>query len=153
MYKGIKTIKIKTIPVKSIDINDKLYKEKTEKGGKKIRNPIKYLMEKHGVSKYYAKVFLAQPSFIHKYWKEDSSGLYVDRDMLDSIGYGWKKERKIFMKSLKSTEKVREDARKSLKEDYGKLPSKKEMEERIEKMPQKYQKKLNKIQRVMKAIT
>ena len=119
---------------------------------KKIRNPVKYLVEKHNVPKRYAKEFLAQPAVIKQYWKEDNSGLYVDKYMLDSIGYGWKKERKNFLETLESTEKVREASRKSLKAEYGKLPSKKEMKEKIEKMPKKYQKGLRKIQRVMKTI-
>jgi len=120
---------------------------------KKIRNPVKYLVEKHNVPKRYVKKFLAQPAVIKKYWKEDNSGLYVDKYMLDSIGYGWKKERKEFMETLESTEKVRRLSRKEMKKEYGKLLSKKEMEEKIKKMPKKYQKGLRKIQRVMKTIS
>lgn len=119
----------------------------------KIRNPVKYLVEKHNIPIRYAKQFLAQPAVISRDWKEDNSGLYMNSDMLDIIGYGWNKERKEFMESLESTEKVREASRKSLKKERGKLPSKKEMEEEIDKMPKKYQKNLRKIQRVMKTIS
>lgn len=66
----------------------------------KIRNPVKYLVEKYGVPKHYAEQFLAQ-SALHKYWKKDASGHYINKETLNSIGYGWKKERKEFMKTLR----------------------------------------------------
>lgn len=119
---------------------------------KRVRNPVKYLTQKHGVPIRYAKEFLAQPAVISKDWKEDNLGPYMYSDMLDIIGYGWKKERKEFMGTLEGTEKVRKVARKSLKKEYGKVLSKKEMEEKIDKMPKKYQKKLRKTQRVMREI-
>lgn len=122
----------------------------TEKG--KIRDPVKYLTQKHGMPKKYAQQFLAQPAVIKQYWKEDNSGPYVNSEFLDSIGYGWKHEREELMSTIKSTEKVREASYKLMKEEEGKIPTQKEMAERIEKMPYKYQKKLGKIQRVMKVI-
>jgi len=147
--KPIRTIPATTIGMKGLSFGQK----KEQSKNKKIRNPLKYLVEKHNVPKRYAKQFLAQPAVIKKYWKEDNSGLYVDKYMLDSIGYGWKKERKEFMETLESTEKVRRLSRKEMKKEYGKLLSKKEMEEKIKKMPKKYQKGLRKIQRVMKTIS
>ena len=146
--------KVKIIPVHSIGVNSKSFrKEKEEKARKKIRNPVKYLVEKHGVSKRYAKLFLAQPAVIAKNWKEDNSGSYIDSDTLDIIGYGWKKERKEFMETLESTEKLRKVSRKAMKKDYGKILSKKEMGEKIEKLPKKYQKRLRRTQRIMKKIS
>lgn len=118
----------------------------------KIRNPVKYLVEKHSMSTRYAKEFLVQPAFIEDYWKEDSSGLYIDKTILDSIGYGWKNERKMLKETIESTAKVRIAAKKAMIEDYGKILSKKEIEEKINKMPIKHQKHLRKIQRVMKKI-
>jgi len=118
----------------------------------KIRNPVKYLVDKHNMPKKYAKEFLAQHPVIQEYWKEDSLGPYVDSEFLDSIGYGWKHERKEFMSGLRSTEKVRKFAIKSLKEEYGKDFSYEDMEERIPKLPLKYQRDLRRTQRIMKKI-
>ena len=118
----------------------------------KVRNPVEYLTQKHGVSIRYAKEFLAQPAVISEYWKEDSSGPYIHSDYLDMIGYGWNKERQVFMESLESTEEVREVSRKAMKEDYGKVLSKKEIDKRIKDLPKKYQKRLMRTQRIMREI-
>lgn len=153
MYKGLKTIEIKTIPVTTTKMKGLSFGQKKEQGeNKKVRNPVKYLKEKHSVPLQQAKRFLAQPAVIEKYWKEDNSGPYMNSDFLDIIGYAWKKERKGFLETLESTEKVRRLSRKEMKKEYGKQLSEKEMEEKIKKLPKKYQKKLGKTQRVMKII-
>lgn len=153
MYEKIKTIKVKTIPVTTKGTKGFSFgRKKEQRKSKKIRDPVKYLMDKHSVPKKYAKRFLAQPFVIEKYWKEDNSGPYVNSDFLDSVGYGWNKERKEFLEGLESEEKVRKLAMKELKKDYGKMPSEKEMAEGIDKLPKKYQKGLRKMQRVMKVI-
>jgi len=65
-----------------------------------IRNPVKYLVEKYNMPKKYAKEFLEHPG-LDNYWKRDSSGRYMDKETLDSIAYGWRKERKEFKKSMR----------------------------------------------------
>ena len=145
MYKGIKTIKIKTISIKSINIDDKLH----IKSSKKIRDPVKYLVERHGIPKQYAKAFLAQSAYIHTRWKEDSSGPYVNIDDLDIIGYGWNKDRDQFFETLESSEKTKQIIIKK----QGKPPQTKAgMEKAIKKLPMKYQKDLRRTQRIMKII-
>jgi len=126
----------------------------------KIRNPVKYLVDKHKMSKKHAKEWLAQPAVIERDWKEDNSGLYMDKKMLDIIGYGWKHEREEIVSTLESTERVREASRKYMRKEYGKDLTQKEMEEKLveklteygDKIPIHQQKKLYKIQRVMKKL-
>jgi len=143
MYKGIKTIKIKTIPIHPMKMKGQMF------GSKKIRYPVKYLMEKHGVPKQYAKAFLAQSAYIHTRWKEDSSGPYVNIDDLDIIGYAWNKEREEFFESLEDSERVK----KIIIKKQGKPPQTEEgIEKAIKKMPMKYQKDLRRTQRIMKVI-
>ena len=66
----------------------------------KIRNPIKYLSKKYGVPKQYAEQYLKHAG-LHRYWKKDNSGSYVNKETLDAIGYGWKHEGKDFMEAVK----------------------------------------------------
>ena len=145
--------KIKTIPIRIMNKKGRTFGQFGQKReNTKIRNPTKYLVEKHGVPTQYARKFLAQPAVIHRNWEEDNSGPYIEKSFLDSVGYGWNHERKEFMEALKSTERVREASRKAMKKEYGKTLTKKEMNERISKMPQKYQKGLRRTQRIMKKI-
>ena len=65
-----------------------------------IRNPVNYLIKRHGVPKKYAEQFLSNPA-MSDYWKKDSAGKYMLKETLDSIAYGWKHERKDFMSSIK----------------------------------------------------
>jgi len=135
-------------------------KEVNVKQNTKIRNPVKYLVDKHTMPKKYAKEWLAQPAVIYDDWKEDNNGFYIDKKMLDIIGYGWKHEREEMMKTLESTERVREASRKYMRKEYGKDLTQKQMEEKLveklteygDKIPIHQQKKLYKIQRVMKII-
>jgi len=118
---------------------------------KKVRDPVKYLVEK-GVPKRKAQEFLAQPAYINTRWKEDISGPYVNIDDLDIIVYGWKNEKKDFIDTIKDTENLRDVSRKYMKKEYGKVLSPEEIDKRILQLPLKYQKRLRRIQRIMKVI-
>lgn len=153
------TIKAKRIPVRFEGQTYGEFKRKAgntktsskNTGNKKVRNPVNYLVKK-GVPKLQAQRFLAQPAVIDLTWKEDTSGPYISSHALDSIAYGWKHERKEITETLASTEKVRKEAMRQLKKEYGREPTMKDYKERMKKIPSKYQKKFKKIERVMKVI-
>ena len=67
---------------------------------KKIRDPVKYLTKKYNIPKKYTEQVLAHAG-LHNYWKKDNRGSYIDKETLDSIGYGWKKDKKSFMSMIK----------------------------------------------------
>ena len=72
----------------------------------KIRSPISYLKKQHGVPKYLAEPLINSAVFHKKYWKKDKTGYYISRYQLDSLGYGYKNDRKTMEKLAKEASRV-----------------------------------------------
>lgn len=113
----------------------------------KIRNPLSYLVETYRIPIGLARDFLYHQGFINTQWKEDETGLYVDKDILDLMGrqYYDRESRKEMKQMAKESKKEKKFYEKSLgyldthiyqlpESDYKEVTRIKEKREKVKKI-------------------